>query len=89
MSQAEKEDIDVLFATGWETAYPVFNMKNPAHKMYFVQDFEPLFYGMGSKAVLAENTYRFGFYGITAGCWLTKKVGEYGMKLISSTLAQT
>ena len=80
MSQAEKEDIDVLFATGWETAYPVFNMKNPAHKMYFVQDFEPLFYGMGSKAVLAENTYRFGFYGITAGCWLTKKVGEYGMK---------
>ena len=80
MSQAEKEDIDVLFATGWETAYPVFNMKNPAHKMYFVQDFEPLFYGMGSKAVLAENTYRFGFYGITAGCWLTKMVGEYGMK---------
>ena len=80
MSQAEKEDIDVLFATGWETAYPVFNMKNPAHKMYFVQDFEPLFYGMGSKAVLAENTYRFGFYGITAGCWLTKKVGGYGMK---------
>ena len=80
MSQAEKEDIDVLFATGWETAYPVFNMKNPVHKMYFVQDFEPLFYGMGSKAVLAENTYRFGFYGITAGRWLTKKVGEYGMK---------
>lgn len=80
MSQAEKEDLDVLFATGWETAYPVFNMKNPAHKMYFVQDFEPLFYGMGSKAVLAENTYRFGFYGITAGRWLTKKVGGYGMK---------
>lgn len=80
MRQADKEDIDVLFATGWETAYPVFNMKNPAHKMYFVQDFEPLFYGMGSKAVLAENTYRFGFYGITAGRWLTKKVGEYGMK---------
>ena len=80
MSQAEKEDIDVLFATGWETAYPVFNMKNPAHKMYFVQDFEPLFYGMGSKAELAENTYRFGFYGITAGRWLTKKVGGYGMK---------
>ena len=80
MSQAEKEDIDVLFATGWENAYPVFNMKNPAHKMYFVQDFEPLFYGMGSKAVLAENTYRFGFYGITAGRWLTKKVGGYGMK---------
>lgn len=80
ISRATKEDIDVMFATGWETAYPVFNMDIPAHKMYFVQDFEPLFYGMGSKAVLAENTYRFGFYGITAGRWLTKKVGEYGMK---------
>lgn len=80
ISKATEEDIDVMFATGWETAYPVFNMDIPAHKMYFVQDFEPLFYGMGSKAVLAENTYRFGFYGITAGRWLTKKVGEYGMK---------
>lgn len=72
-------DLDVLFATGWETAYPVFNMKTNAHKMYFVQDYEPLFYGMGSKSVLAENTYRFGFYGITAGRWLTKKVGEFDM----------
>lgn len=79
VSQADKEQVDVLFATGWETAYPVFNMKTAAHKMYFVQDFEPLFYGMGSKAVLAENTYRFGFYGVTAGRWLTNKVGEYGM----------
>lgn len=73
-------DLDVLFATGWETAYPVFNMDTGAHKMYFVQDFEPLFYGMGAKSVLAENTYRFGFYGITAGRWLTKKVSEYGMQ---------
>ena len=75
----ERVELDVLFATGWETAYPVFNMKTNAHKMYFVQDYEPLFYGMGSKSVLAENTYRFGFYGVTAGRWLTKKVGEFGM----------
>lgn len=75
----DKSDLDVLFATGWETAYPVFNMKTEAHKMYFVQDYEPLFYGMGSKSVLAENTYRFGFYGVTAGRWLTKKVGEFSM----------
>lgn len=32
-------------------------------------------------AVLAQNTYRFNFYGITAGKWLTHKVSsEYGMK---------
>ena len=79
MAEAESFHGDVMFATGWETAYPVFNMSIPAYKMYFVQDFEPLFYGTGSKSVLAENTYRFGFYGVTAGRWLTQKVAEYGM----------
>lgn len=75
----EYKDSDALLATGWETAYPVFNIKTKAHKFYFVQDFEPLFYGWGSMAVLAQNTYNFNFYGITAGKWLTKKVGEFGM----------
>lgn len=74
------EESDALVATGWETAYPTFNLKTKAHKFYFVQDFEPYFYGLGSKAVLAENTYKFGFYGITAGRWLTHRVStEYGM----------
>lgn len=71
---------DALIATGWETTYPVFNTKTRAHKFYFVQDFEPYFYGVGSRYVLAENTYKMNFYGITAGPWLTKKVSEYGMK---------
>lgn len=72
---------DVVFATGWETAYPVFNMDVNAHKFYFVQDYEPLFYGTGSKSVLAQNTYRFGFYGITAGAWLTQQVSQlYSME---------
>ncbi len=73
------EESDVIIATGWETAYPVFNLKTKAHKFYFVQDFEPLFYGTGTKTILAENTYKMGLYGITAGRWLTKKVSEYGM----------
>jgi glycosyltransferase involved in cell wall biosynthesis len=73
-------DSDVLFATGWETAYPVFNAKVDAHKMYFVQDFEPYFYAMGTDYILAENTYRFGFHGVTAGGWLDNKLStEYGM----------
>lgn len=77
---ADYEESDVVFATGWETAYPVFNLKTKAHKMYFIQDFEPYFYGVGSKSVLAENTYKMGFYGVTAGKWLTHRVTtEYGM----------
>lgn len=73
-------DADVIFATGWETAYPVFNTKTDAQKMYFVQDFEPYFYPMGTNYVLAENTYKFGFHGITAGGWLSSKLSkDYGM----------
>jgi hypothetical protein len=69
-----------LFATGWETAYPAFLDKSTARRFYFVQDFEPSFYPMGSEYILAENTYRFGFHGITAGGWLSTKLhNEYGM----------
>jgi len=74
------EDCDAIFATSWPTAYPVFNLQTRAKKFYFVQDFEPYFFPASSESTLAENTYRFGFYGVTAGRWLTEKLGtEYGM----------
>ncbi|MDB5180424.1 MAG: glycosyl transferase [Candidatus Saccharibacteria bacterium] len=79
--KGEVKKSDIVFATGWETAYPVFNLVTSAHKMYFVQDFEPFFYPIGTDYVLAENTYKFGFFGITAGGWLAKKLKEtYGMR---------
>ncbi|MGY1605496.1 rhamnosyltransferase WsaF family glycosyltransferase [Geodermatophilus sp. SYSU D00815] len=72
---------DAIFATGWETAYPVHRDPSPARRFYFVQDFEPAFYPVGSEHVLAENTYRFGFHGITAGGWLSEKLArDYGMR---------
>lgn len=72
---------EAVFATGWETAYPVFNAPDNKKKFYFVQDFEPLFYPMGSEYVLAENTYRLGLTGITAGNWLAEKLSsDYGME---------
>lgn len=73
-------DVDALFATGWETAYPVYLDPTNARRCYFVQDFEPYFYSVGSEFQLAENTYRFGFEGFTAGGWLASKLAaEYGM----------
>lgn len=72
--------IDAVFATSWETAYPSFRDPSPARRLYFVQDFEPFFYPVGTESVLAENTYRFGYTGITAGGWLASKLAdEYGM----------
>jgi glycosyltransferase involved in cell wall biosynthesis len=74
------EDCDAVFATEWRTAYPVFNLNTRAKKFYFVQDFEPYFFPVSSESIFAENTYRFGFYGITAGRWLTEKLStDYGM----------
>ena len=69
-----------IVATGWVTAYFVRRFQNTLEKFYFVQDFEPWFYPMGSEYRLAENTYRFGFRGITAGDWLKEKLEkEYQM----------
>ena len=77
----EFSECDGLFATSWETAYPVFNSKIKARKLYFVQDFEPYFYPVGSYYSLAENTYKMGLYGVTAGNFLTTKLRrDYGMK---------
>lgn len=73
-------ECDAIFATNWHTAYPVYNYKGSAKKYYFVQDFEPYFDPVGSYSTFAENTYRFGFRGLTLGRWLTDKLSaEYGM----------
>lgn len=67
-------------ATGWDTAYAVRAFTGAQHKLYFVQDYEPYFFPVGSESVFAENTYRFGFFGITAGGWLAGKLAkEHGM----------
>jgi glycosyltransferase involved in cell wall biosynthesis len=72
---------DAVFATSWQTAYIVRDSKITAKRFYFVQDFEPMFYPIGSRSILAGNTYRFGFYGVTAGRWLaTKLKRDYGME---------
>ncbi len=67
---------DALIATAWQTAYPVLNTTTTAGKFYFVQDYEPLLFPVGTESVLAENTYRFGLHGITAGRWLSLKLAS-------------
>jgi glycosyltransferase involved in cell wall biosynthesis len=74
-------DAHALIATGWPTAYPVYNARSAGEKFYFVQDFEPAFYATSSVSVLAENTYRMGLHAITAGSWLAGRLRrDYGMQ---------
>ncbi|MFZ5444658.1 MAG: glycosyltransferase [Myxococcota bacterium] len=71
---------DFAIATHWSTAYPVRAIGNAVSLAYFVQDYEPAFYPAGAEATFAEETYRFGMFGITAGHWLAKMMSEkYGM----------
>ncbi|HMH69910.1 MAG TPA: hypothetical protein VK502_00780 [Candidatus Saccharimonadales bacterium] len=84
------EDCDVLFATSWHTAYPVYNSKAATRKYYFVQDFEPSFDPAGSYSTLAENTYKLGLHGITLGSWMKDKLeADYGMMCDNFDLAVT
>ena len=75
------EDADAVIATSWPTAYAVFNARCSGQRYYFVQDYEPNFHPVGSWSALAENTYRMGLHGITAGAWLAERLrSEFGMK---------
>lgn len=71
---------DAVIASNWESAYAAYRHGGDAKRLYFVQDFEPAFYAAGTDHALAENTYRFGFHGLTAGAWLARKLrDDYGM----------
>lgn len=57
-------------ATHWSTVALAESVRSLVGEiMYFVQDFEPAFYSMGSEYILAENTYRKNLYAITSGPW--------------------
>lgn len=74
--------LDGWVATSWQTAHVLASHPEASGtRFYLVQDFEPYFYPKGSMYSLAEDTYRFGFIGITAGRWLAEKLErEFGMR---------
>jgi GT2 family glycosyltransferase/glycosyltransferase involved in cell wall biosynthesis len=78
---AQLEPCDLAVATYWKTAYLVLEHPRAAARAYFVQDFEPLFFPAGTRYGLAEQTYRFGFYGIFNSPGLHQFVtGSYPMQ---------
>jgi len=70
---------EIGVATSWETAYPLRDWQSCHVKAYFVQDLEYEFFPKSSYSAFAEQTYTFGFYGITAGTWLSDTLrSNYG-----------
>lgn len=73
---------DVMMATHWTTVSLAESVQHDIGEiMYFVQDFEPAFYPMGSEYIMAENTYRKGLYAISSGPWCAHLLRDsYGME---------
>ncbi len=65
---------DVIFATSWDTVWPVMSVKFFKRRMYFVQDFEPLFSPKGARSELAQLSYTKDLDCICASSWLDEKM---------------
>jgi glycosyltransferase involved in cell wall biosynthesis len=66
----EIDNCDVLMSTYWTTAYVSAENKSKTKlQIYFIQDYEPMFFPMGVDYIRAMETYNFGFYPITSGPW--------------------
>ncbi len=60
--------LDAVVATGWESAHLIMRYgRSPMRRLYFLQDYEPFFYGHGAEYELAAMTYRFPFRRIALG----------------------
>ena len=70
---------DVTFATGWQTAYPLWTLPDCKLKAYLVQDYEPDFFSASAERLWAEETYRMGYACVAASPWLADVLRErYG-----------
>ncbi len=70
---------DIVFATGWQTVARVCAARGFRERAYFVQDFEPAFYAVGSQYLAAEATYTHDLACICASPWLATTLREtYG-----------
>lgn len=74
-------------ATTWQSAYHVRSFPHALHKFYFMQDYECLFYAFGSASMQANETYSFGFNGITGGEWLRSRYEAHGGTAINYRFA--
>lgn len=74
--------IDGAVATSWQSAHILATYGTaPMRRLYFVQDFEPMFYPRGTEYQLALDSYRFGFHHIALGAMVREKLhSEVGVK---------
>ncbi|WP_019505373.1 glycosyltransferase [Pleurocapsa sp. PCC 7319] len=75
-SEFEQAEGDIAIATDWGSVYPVLSMSKFKTRFYFVQDYEPMFYPMGSHYLAAEATYKEDLNCICASQWLKSLMAD-------------
>lgn len=69
--------VDAIVASGWESAHLIVKYcSEPVRRLYFIQDYEPFFYGMGAEHEFAAMTYRLPFRRIALGEMLDGMIRE-------------
>jgi glycosyltransferase involved in cell wall biosynthesis len=69
---------DVVMATDHQTVWSAMKHASARKVFYFVQDFEPLFFGMGSDALIADRTYDLSLFCFCSSPWLAQKMRQRG-----------
>ena len=70
-------DVDAVVATSWESAHVIVKYgRSPMRRLYFIQDYEPFFYGHGAEAAFAAMTYQLPFRRIALGEMLDGMIRE-------------
>lgn len=77
-----------LICTQWKCAYDVRNLGFSGRILYFIQDFEPMFYPVGSDFVRALTTYSMNYEMICYGKWVSAKLKDE-LDLDSATIPFT
>ncbi len=67
-ARAGIRDVDAVIATSWESAHVIVKYgRTPMRRLYFIQDYEPYFYGRGAEHEFAAMTYSLPFRRIALG----------------------
>jgi glycosyltransferase involved in cell wall biosynthesis len=70
-------EVDAVVATSWESAHLIVKYaRSPTRRLYFIQDYEPFFYGHGAEHAFAAMTYRLPFRRIVLGEMLDGMIRE-------------
>ena len=60
--------VDAIVASGWESTHLIVKYsRQPTRRLYFMQDYEPYFYGHGAEHEFAAMSYRLPFRRIALG----------------------